>query len=233
MLFKASVFVALIIMVVFVFHLEKEVEEKKKVLETEQESLQEYKEKIETLKYQKTQLLNEIRFMDYTLQSLNLRDIPSNLNPDSPKIRTLAKQQQTPGEAFRFVRDEISYIPLTNSSSDALRVLEKGRGNCIEKASLLASLLIAQGMEKEKVLVSLGSVYQEGYNSHVPPENHAWVEVYKNGEWYVLDPTTYMGNFSPWQWKREDYYSNFKAKGYFVYSSKDSKLRVNVDPRNP
>jgi|Deesub1362A_J573_1020465.scaffolds.fasta_scaffold01552_7 transglutaminase-like putative cysteine protease len=231
--FNAVILLLLMGLAVHVIHLEKKLEEREKLLEAEKDALMKYKRDVEKLKFQKTQLLNEIRFVDYTINSVNLMEIPSHLKPEAAKVRAIAVQLRSPEAAYYFVRDEIAYDPFTNSSKNAEEVLEARVGNCIEKASLLASILRAQGIPKEHVYVALGTVYEDGYHPDIPPENHAWVELYYNGEWYVLDATPYLGNFSPWQWRREDYYRQHRAESYFIYNDRYTKLLVKVDPDNP
>jgi hypothetical protein len=56
--------------------------------------------------------------------------------------------------------------------------------DCSEKANTLVSLLLASGYSAENVRVVLGLVDFDGELG-----GHAWVEIYENEQWLVLDPT--------------------------------------------
>lgn len=62
---------------------------------------------------------------------------------------------------------------------DLKKVIESNTGICIDKASMLASLLRPQGIPCKIVV---------GYNNY--NEYHAWVQVYKSNKWISYDPTT-------------------------------------------
>ncbi|MBU1939373.1 transglutaminase-like domain-containing protein [Candidatus Micrarchaeota archaeon] len=57
--------------------------------------------------------------------------------------------------------------------------------DCEEQANTLVSLLRASGIKPENVRVALGKV---NFNGKIG--GHAWVEIYENGQWFALEPTS-------------------------------------------
>jgi transglutaminase/protease-like cytokinesis protein 3 len=67
---------------------------------------------------------------------------------------------------------------ITAYKPDIEKVISQGKGVCIDKVSLMASLLRIKGIPTKIVT---------GYVNN--NEYHAWLEVYINGEWKLFDPT--------------------------------------------
>ncbi|MFA5187613.1 MAG: transglutaminase domain-containing protein [Patescibacteria group bacterium] len=86
-----------------------------------------------------------------------------------------------------------------NESSDTIscercqvpkQTMARKKGNCVAKASVLASMLRSQ-MEADRVYMVIGDLDYNGIGGH------AWVEVERNGSWYVLESTKRPGP-QPW-----------------------------------
>lgn len=95
------------------------------------------------------------------------------------------KQKDFAGEAQRlndYVRDEIRYVGDINGVEvihEPAILLEIGAGDCDDKATLLAALLLAIGHQPRYVAVSLDG--QEFC--------HVWVQDYLDGRWVDLETT--------------------------------------------
>jgi hypothetical protein len=73
--------------------------------------------------------------------------------------------------------------------------LELGRGDCEDRATLLASSLIAAGISPYNVRVALGTIVVKGGRSGTKVKPHAWV-VYRSehGGWAALEPVPKRSN---------------------------------------
>lgn len=83
---------------------------------------------------------------------------------------------------LEFVRDQIRYVKDINDVETvhtADKVLELQRGDCDDKAILLAAMLLSIGHIPQFVAVSL-----DGYNYI-----HVWVQDNLHGNWIDLEPT--------------------------------------------
>lgn len=95
------------------------------------------------------------------------------------------RQKDFAGEAKRindYVRDEIRYVGDINGVElvhDPVTLLEIGAGDCDDKATLLASLLLAIGHQPRFVAVSL-----DGREFC-----HVWVQDAIDGRWLDLETT--------------------------------------------
>lgn len=69
--------------------------------------------------------------------------------------------------------------------------LKRETGNCVAKSSLLASILAVR-LPAEKVHIIIGSYQGEALGGH------AWVEVYRNYNWYLLESTKSPDMNNPW-----------------------------------
>lgn len=69
-------------------------------------------------------------------------------------------------------------------------VLRSGESNCVGKSSLLASLL-ATRLEGERIRMVIGELNVDGVGGH------AWVAVFRHGDWYLLEATKPPG-VQPW-----------------------------------
>jgi len=82
--------------------------------------------------------------------------------------------------------------------------------------------LIAAGYPSESLYVVLGTVNEPYYMESIPPENHAWVEFNYQDEALILDPTSYLGNFTFNQWTKEKFYNAFRIDDYFAFNDRSS-----------
>ncbi len=69
----------------------------------------------------------------------------------------------------------------------AAEAIRRRKGNCVAKSSLLVSLL-ANRIPSERLRMMMGGVANDGIGGH------AWVNVYRNGDWYLLEATR-----GPWE----------------------------------
>lgn len=69
--------------------------------------------------------------------------------------------------------------------------LQRDKGNCVAKSSLLASILAVR-LPAERVHIIVGSYQGEALGGH------AWVEVYRNYNWYLLESTKIPDTDNPW-----------------------------------
>lgn len=76
-------------------------------------------------------------------------------------------------------------------------VLKKGAANCVGQSALLASLL-RNRLPPERVYMVVGQLANDGVGGH------AWVEVARNGDWYLLESTLPPKGWKPasaaWQY---------------------------------
>lgn len=127
------------------------------------------------------------------------------ITPNDPQVLSLASNLKTPEAAFDFVVNNIQYyFEVTEDLLYPFVILSKGYSNCVGQANLLASLLIAQGIDPKNVKVVYGSIVLNKNRG-----NHAWVELYYKNKWIVLDPTLLT------QYKGFDGYE--KSKFYLDY----------------
>ncbi len=183
----------------------------------------------EGLKHEKSAMVREFRFLNYLYRSVDITQAPQNINFKDPKIIELANSLATPENMYYFVRDNISYLPLQPLHKSAAEVLNAGKGDCVDQANLLASLLRAEGYPSADVLVVLGTINEKRYIEGIPPENHAWVEFKYGGKSLILDPTSYLGKFEFKKWTKDDFYGTFKIDDYFAYNDKSSSILKKYD----
>lgn len=62
--------------------------------------------------------------------------------------------------------------------------LARGIGNCVNKSALLASILLNR-LSTDRVYMIIG-----GYSKGGTVGGHAWLNVYRNGEWYLVEATS-------------------------------------------
>jgi cell division protein FtsB len=232
----------------FTFHLENEINayqdlvvKDEAIIRDEEILLGEYQKAMDELKVemkakdkeiaflnrQKTELVKEVKFFDYTLHTVDLMRVNTFLEPENEDIVKLASAM-TEEELYSFVKHDIGYNRKTESDLAASDILQSGEGNCVEKAVLLASLLRAKGYSPDSVHVVLGTINFKGLPGE-PPENHAWVELEKDGVWRVLDTTTYLGDFTFSEWTKDDFYPINRADDFFIYNDKISLIVNKVD----
>lgn len=94
---------------------------------------------------------------------------------------------------YDYVRDEIRFGYNVKDEIPASEVLKNGYGQCNTKATLLMALLRATGVPNRIHGFTIDKALQKGAIKglwfKMSPNNilHSWVEVFVNGEWYVLE----------------------------------------------
>lgn len=68
--------------------------------------------------------------------------------------------------------------------------LATGRGNCVNKSALLASILLNR-LAAERVYMVIGGFAMDGVGGH------AWLNVYRDNDWYLIEATS-PPKSSPW-----------------------------------
>jgi hypothetical protein len=95
-------------------------------------------------------------------------------------------------EAYNWVKRNIRYVEKHEGYKVPSQTIEKGYGNCIEQAYLLASLIRALGCPRNNVKIVVAQPI-------IGPK-HAWVEVYAKDSWNDLDTTPHLPGH--WDMKR-------------------------------
>jgi hypothetical protein len=72
--------------------------------------------------------------------------------------------------------------------------LAKGKGNCVCKSAVLASILLnRESLAQDRVYMVIGEYSALGYTG-----GHSWVELIRNGISYVLEATSSPNMVQPW-----------------------------------
>lgn len=147
----------------------------------------------------------------------------SYINPEHYAIRHMAEVLKSPEEIYLFCAHEVHYNPVTteNNLYDYNVLMESRESNCAGQSNLLCSLLRAKWASKENCRVVYGSILKEGQRV-----NHAWVKLFWNGQWIILDPTvlTPIRHFGGWT--RDEFYRTYKVVPVFEYNDTFVKFRV-------
>ena len=162
------------------------------------------------------------KILDAEVPDPILKYAPLLVSSNDPAIKELAKSMGGPDEIYRFVRDGIKYSEDYDEKRMAIEVLDSKQGDCLGKSDLLAGLLLAYGYLSREVVVSMGYVTRNDERRH-----HAWVELNTNGEWIVLDPSLFLGNFEFDRWDKASFYQTYQAQPYAQFN--DRYVQVNVD----
>ena len=168
----------------------------------------------QTLEERLEYVTHEVDILDVEVPDPIIKYAPLLVTVDDPGLKEFAASMKSPEEIYRFVRDDIEYSEKYNQQRLAVQVLETGKGDCMGHANLLAALLIAKGYSTEDVVVAMGHVTFLEDERH-----HAWVEFNNNGEWMVLDASSYLGIFEFDTWNRESYYQTFLVKKYAEFNN--------------
>ncbi len=67
--------------------------------------------------------------------------------------------------------------------------ISHGRGNCVAKSSLLTSILRYR-LPPDRVYMVIGDYYGGNGLTGDGDRGHAWVQVFRNGDWYLLEATS-------------------------------------------
>ena len=126
----------------------------------------------------------------HDMQVIDPSEFVGLVDKDVPAVRDLAQRLATPELAYEYVRDAIAYDPALPLAPPA-RTLSEGRGSCLSKAVLLASVYRAIGMDAADVRVVTGQAYWEAGLIE-----HAWLEIESGGRCFQQDPTVLFGVFA-------------------------------------
>ena len=150
----------------------------------------------------------------------HIPDIVSLVDPDDPEVRSLANRLGTPEAAYAYVLGSIRYEPMVPSASPG-EIVRAGKGSCLGKAALLASIYRAMGIPASDVRLIVGNIA-------LPDRliDHAWIDLEYNGECLQQDPSGLLGAFEFGQFRgmeftrffvqEEDYC--FNDEGFAVVS---------------
>lgn len=139
-------------------------------------------------------------------QGLRVFPVSAFLQPDA--VLDIAQSLPEPEDEFilsawRLVGDSISYEPVgseiifTDSKVRCLscffpaEVLRRRKANCVGASSLLASILLTR-LPPDRVSMVIGNLSANGVGGH------AWVEVSRYGDWYILEATR-SPKAAPWK----------------------------------
>lgn len=89
---------------------------------------------------------------------------------------------------FNWVRDNVSYSFYYNTQRGAVKTMNDRKGNCVDQAHLLVALSRAAGIPARYVH---GTCKFTSGNTY----GHVWAEVWVNGKWYTVDPTSVRNKF--------------------------------------
>jgi transglutaminase-like putative cysteine protease len=135
--------------------------------------------------------------------------------PEDAAVVELARRLGTIEEAYLFVRDQLAYDADLPAAPHA-ETLAKGEAGCVSKATLLASLYRALGMQSSQVRVVTGQVmYEDG------PMDHAWLEVEHLGDCLQQDATTLLGRFAFDEFKDTAFTRTYIGRELFTFSDRD------------
>ncbi len=150
----------------------------------------------------KDNLNNYIQKMQRELPSTVLSQYQLFVTPDAEAVQKIAKKVNDTQEIFNTAlswlwvseqylngEEEHWYTPeeflTVTPSLDTNPSPGTIASDCSEQANTLASLFLAKGYDAENVRVVLGLVDFSGQTG-----GHAWVELYEDGQWIPLDPTS-------------------------------------------
>ncbi|GEM_PF-4146762 len=145
------------------------------------------------------------------------------INPEHFAIIHIAEQMETPEKIYEFCAHQVRYNPETTEDNlyDHHVLMESRESNCAGHANLLCALLRAKGFESGHCRVIYGSILKGGERV-----NHAWVKLFWNNKWIVLDSTNFtpIRNFGAWS--KEEFYRTFKVIPVFEYNDTFTNFRM-------
>jgi transglutaminase-like putative cysteine protease len=134
------------------------------------------------------------------------------IEPDDPDVIQLAKQFNSYEQAYRFVSEEIKFVPYV-PSGPVKETLRHRVGSCIGKAALLCSLYRAMGLSQEEVRIVVGIVVTANGMS-----DHVWIDMEKDGKCLQQDPSGMLGRFGFYDFPGNKYVDRFVMKESFCFN---------------
>lgn len=136
------------------------------------------------------------------------------VTPNDSRVKALAKQLETPQNAYIYLRDKIAFDPSLPVEPAGV-IVEQKRASCLGKAVLLCSIYLAMGMESNEVRVVTGEV-EAGQGIL----DHAWVEIEHGGKCLQQDSTDLLGKFTYDQFKGMAYTNAFIKRESYTFNDK-------------
>jgi transglutaminase-like putative cysteine protease len=136
------------------------------------------------------------------------------IDGDDPEIRRLASQLRTPEEAYRFVCDEITFVPFAPPGPVAAS-LKHRMGSCLGKAALLCSLYRAMGIPARDLRIVMGIVITPAGQA-----DHVWIDMEHRGRCLQQDPSGMLGRFDFAAFPGASYADTFVMKETLCFNEK-------------
>ena len=156
----------------------------------------------------------------YFLQQNKLFTIKKFITPSNAQIKAIALRINSRCNnlikgCFDFVslriryQTDIQHYGVIEYWSFPIETLKRGIGDCEDTSFLLASLLLAAGVNPKNVRVVLGKTSGGG---------HAWVEVRTDKGWYILESTSDVPlEYGMNTWKIRDGYKTGYSPHLYIY----------------
>ena len=141
-------------------------------------------------------------------------DLVSLVNPRDPEVRSLAKRLGTPESAYAYVLGSIRYEPMVPGASPG-EIVRAGKGSCLGKAALLASIYRAMGIPASDVRLIVGNIALTDRLI-----DHAWIDLEYNGECLQQDPSGLLGAFEFGQFRGTEFTRFFVQEENFCFNDK-------------
>lgn len=134
------------------------------------------------------------------------------IDPADPEVVKFARQFKSFEEAYRFVAEEIKFVPYVPSGPVG-ETLRRRMGSCLGKAALLCSLYRAMGLPRENLRIVVGIVVTaEGFSDHV------WLDMEIDGKCLQQDPSGMLGRFAFYDFPGNSYVDRFVMKETFCFN---------------
>lgn len=149
-------------------------------------------------------------FHDIRINSVE--SFPALIDPNDPAVVKLAKGFTSLEDAYRYVQNEIKFVPFAPPGPVAATI-QHGAGSCIGKAVLLYSLYRAMGLPVSDVRIIMGIV--------VTPDglaDHVWLDLEINGRCLQQDPSGMLGRFSFNEFPGNRYAATYVMKETFCFN---------------
>jgi hypothetical protein len=136
------------------------------------------------------------------------------VTPEDPAVVALASRLGSLEAAYRYVRDEIAFVPMRAASQPAV-ILGERRASCLGKAALLASLYRALGLNASSVRVVVGQIpTQDGLIEH------AWVDLEYGSLCLQQDTTDLLGVHEFDRFPGQRFVDEFVSRELFCFNDR-------------
>ncbi|PLX43005.1 MAG: hypothetical protein C0608_00905 [Deltaproteobacteria bacterium] len=142
----------------------------------------------------------------------------SLIDPNADCIVELAAKFDTLEEAYRFVRDDIDFVPYA-PPGPLESTLSYGKGSCLGKAALLVSIYRAMGVKSKDIRIVVGMVMTpQGLTDHV------WVDIDYKGGYVQQDPSGMLGKFHFTEFRDYSYCKQYVMRELYCFNDKEFSL---------